>query len=232
MAATIAHEVKNPLSSIKSIAQVMGEDAQLRREYGRDIDLIVGETDRLNRSVTQLLSFARPAPATERTTLDQLIRTTVDLLRAEAVAARVSVEVQPPPLIELDSRSLAAVKDTLTNLLINALHATPQGGEVRVETVIKDSTIKISITDEGPGVPPEIRARIWDPFFTTKQRGTGLGLAIAAKRMQEIGGTVQLSPPDKTNCGAQFVLTFPRPINNTHNPGTPDADIKAKAKIN
>lgn len=210
MAATVAHEVKNPLSAIKSIAQVMREDDYLKREYARDLDLIVGETDRLSRSVTQMLSFARRAPqpdASQRA--DQLVRSILELFRSEAeshsVAVRSGIEAAE---IELDGARAAAVRDALTNLLLNALQATPAGGAVTVEARVEDGQLVLSVTDEGGGVPVENRERIWEPFFTTRQRGTGLGLAIVRRRIEEVGGAARLVS-SKTGEGARFELTVP-----------------------
>ncbi|HEX8707742.1 MAG TPA: histidine kinase dimerization/phospho-acceptor domain-containing protein, partial [Pyrinomonadaceae bacterium] len=134
MAATVAHEVKNPLSAIKSIAQVMREDESLNREYARDLNLIVGETDRLSRSVTQLLSFARTTPSVvSETRADELIRTVVELFRAEASGRGIKIECRAEVGRELDGVGAAAVRDALSNLLVNALQSMPSGGRVMVE---------------------------------------------------------------------------------------------------
>ncbi|HYE63961.1 MAG TPA: ATP-binding protein [Pyrinomonadaceae bacterium] len=209
MAATVAHEVKNPLSAIKSIAQVLSEDERLKHEYGRDLSLIVGETDRLSRSVTQLLSFARNAPpAITPSRADDLVRTIVELFRAEVRGRGISLECHAEAPCELDGARAAAVRDALSNLLINASQATPAGGRIRVEACIEGAELLISVSDSGAGVAPELRERIWEPFFTTKQRGTGLGLAIVRKRIAEAGGTARLSTQRKGE-GARFELCVP-----------------------
>ncbi len=134
MAATVAHEVKNPLSAIKSIAQVMREDEHLSREYTRDLDLIVGETDRLNRSVTQLLNFARHAPpAGAPAFTDELARTVVELFRLEAKGRRIQLRFHSETHELLDGAQVSAVRDALSNLLLNAIQATPAEGAVAVE---------------------------------------------------------------------------------------------------
>ncbi len=218
MAATVAHEVKNPLSAIKSIVQVMREDEQLKREYTRDLDLIVGETDRLSRSVTQMLSFARhaieadaPQPAGE------LVRAVCELFRAEA-ARRGIVIVAPEALAGasgangsatmLNGVRAAALRDALSNLLLNALQATPTGGRIMIEIRNEESGLMIGVIDGGQGVADEFRERIWEPFFTTKQRGTGLGLAIVRKRMTEVGGAACVMAPRRGE-GARFELRVP-----------------------
>lgn len=209
MAATVAHEIKNPLSAIKSIAQVMAEDELVSREYARDLSLIVGETDRLGQSVTQLLSFARrETPAELPLPADQLVDSVVRLFQLVADKDGVSIVSRVETQRELGGAAVSAVRVALSNLLLNALQATPKGREIRLTTRIEIDTLVIDVEDSGPGVSEEFRQRIWEPFFTTRQRGTGLGLAIVRKRMQEAGGTARLR--DRRNGrGATFELRVP-----------------------
>ncbi|HJR07184.1 MAG TPA: ATP-binding protein [Pyrinomonadaceae bacterium] len=210
MAATVAHEVKNPLSAIKSIAQVMREDERLSAEYTRDLDLIVGETDRLNRSVTQLLNFARHAPPTGAPArAGDLARSIVELFRAEAKSRNIQLDALCEANELLDGAQASAVRDALSNLLLNALQETPHGGRVLVEAVVRDGELLFAVTDGGAGVPAELRRRIWEPFFTTKQRGTGLGLAIVRKRIEDAGGQARLAPHTAGAGGARFELSLP-----------------------
>ena len=209
MAATVAHEIKNPLSAIKSIAQVMGEDESLSHEYARDLSLIVGETDRLGQSVTQLLSFARQeTPAELPMRADQLIRSVARLFEVTAEKDGITLSVKIEKDEELGGSAVSAVRVALSNLLLNALQATPEGGAITITQKIENSVMVILLQDSGPGVPDELQQRIWEPFFTTKQRGTGLGLAIVRKRMQEAGGTARLASRVNGE-GAKFELRVP-----------------------
>ncbi len=209
MAATVAHEVKNPLSAIKSIAQVMREDQRLGVEYARDLSLIVGETDRLSQSVTQLLSFARKEVAQEvPLRLGELIRASVGLFKASAAERRVNLNIRIEANDELGGTAVAAVRDALSNLVLNALHATPPGGEIIVTAMRDGTNLCITVEDSGAGIPTELRQRIWEPFFTTKQRGTGLGLAIVRKRIEEAGGSARLAAA-LNGGGARFELRVP-----------------------
>jgi signal transduction histidine kinase len=209
MAATVAHEVKNPLSAIKSIAQVMREDQSLAAEYERDLSLIVGETDRLSRSVTQLLSFARTAPPdASPVRVGEAVRAVVELFRAEARHRAVTLECRTLTDVEIGGAEAAALRDALSNLLTNALHATPANGRVTVEAGKLNEELLIEVADNGAGIRAELRDRIWEPFFTTKQRGTGLGLAIVRKRMEEVGGRATLGPQREAE-GARFHLRVP-----------------------
>jgi signal transduction histidine kinase len=209
MAATVAHEIKNPLSAIKSIAQVMGEDESLSHEYSRDLSLIVGETDRLGRSVTQLLSFARQElPSELPARSEQLIQSVVRLFQvnAEKEGIRLTTTIEKDE--ELDGAAVSAVRVALSNLLLNALQATPPGGEVKITQATEADELIIFVQDSGPGIPDDLRQRVWEPFFTTKQRGTGLGLAIVRKRMQEAGGNARLATR-ANGSGARFELRVP-----------------------
>lgn len=211
MAATVAHEVKNPLSAIKSIAQVMREDRNLSGEYTRDLELIVGETDRLSRSVTQMLNFARrPEPSAEKDQrLEDLVRAVVKLFGAEAkergIAIEMNFDVAPT---ELARAPAEAFRDALSNLLLNAIQATPTEGRVKVELRIDNENLVAAVADTGQGIAEELRGRIWEPFFTTRQRGTGLGLAIVRRRIEEVGGAARLVP-SRAGEGARFELTLP-----------------------
>lgn len=209
MAATVAHEIKNPLSAIKSIAQVMAEDEQVSREYARDLSLIVGETDRLGQSVTQLLSFARrETPAELPLPADQLIESVVRLFQVVADKDGIRITSRIETQEELGGAAVSAVRVALSNLLLNALQATPAGGEILITNKNEPGILVIAIQDNGPGVSQELRQRIWEPFFTTRQRGTGLGLAIVRKRMQEAGGTARLAE-QSNGWGATFELRVP-----------------------
>ena len=209
MAATVAHEVKNPLSAIKSIAQVMSEDEGLKRQHARDLSLIVGETDRLSKSVTQLLSFASKQPPTAMPCdAAELVRSVAALFRADAEERQICIQPIVDGNRELDGIQTAAVRDALSNLILNALQATPAGGTITLESVISADQILFSVADSGSGIPPEAQAKIWQPFFTTKQRGTGLGLAIVRKRMEQAGGTARLAPSSNGG-GARFELRMP-----------------------
>jgi signal transduction histidine kinase len=209
MAATVAHEIKNPLSAIKSIAQVMREDEQLNHEYERDLRLIVGETDRLSQSVTQLLSFARKESAAEQPLgVDELLHSVIDLFRANAREHGISLECEIRSDTNLTGKCVSALRDAVSNLLLNALQATPSGGHVNLIADAANGELAITVEDSGAGIAPDLRERIWEPFFTTRQRGTGLGLAIVRKRVQEVGGSASLGAP-RNSRGAVFHLRLP-----------------------
>jgi signal transduction histidine kinase len=217
MAATVAHEVKNPLSSIKSIAQVMKEDQALS-DYEADLSLIIGEVDRLNRTVSQLLAFSRPGrghAAASPVSLKELVDSTVALVASDAEERSVEIKVTIGQEILLPGDRAAALREALSNLVINAIHASPLGSTVAVRVEMEKgggdaSTLLLSVTDNGAGISEEMRARVFEPFYTTKPRGTGLGLAIVQRRVAELGGAVELVSPVSDGHGTRFCIRVPQ----------------------
>jgi signal transduction histidine kinase len=211
MAATVAHEIKNPLSAIKSITQVMQEDEEVSSEYGRDLELINSEVDRLNRSVTQLLSFSRPSVvATSSAALAEIVENVLAILRSEAEDRQVQLisRLETDPL--LNGETSAAIKEILLNLALNAVQSVKHGGAVTIESKKTEvGDLSLAVMDDGQGIPLTLRDKIFEPFFTTKQRGTGLGLAIVARRVRELDGSIQLRSPLENGSGARFELVLP-----------------------
>lgn len=220
MAAQVAHEVKNPLSAIKSIAQVMREEQALSG-YEQDLSLIVSEIDRLNRTVSQLLAFSRPSRADSRPVrLSDLINATVTLATAEAKERGVDLKVDAIDEVTLAGAEAGALREALSNIVLNAVQATEEGGEVRVQAALQtqprvlggdgaSATLILTVTDSGPGIPADAQQRVFEPFYSTKSRGTGLGLAIVQRRVVEMGGSVELASPVKEGHGTLFRLTVP-----------------------
>lgn len=214
MAATVAHEVKNPLSAIKSITQVMREDEEVSREYGRDLDLITGEVDRLSRSVSQLLSFSRQsataAVAAPPASLREIVDNVLFLARAEVQQRLVKITAELHSDPKFDGEKAVAVKEILLNLVLNAVQAINLEGEVKIESGLEgDGQLRINVTDSGAGISADIQEKIFEPFFTTKQRGTGLGLAIVARRVRDLNGSIRTVSPLFDSRGTRFVLILP-----------------------
>lgn len=223
MAAQVAHEVKNPLSSIKSIAQVMREEKSLG-QYDEDLGLIVSEIDRLNRTVSQLLAFSRPSHAdSQPVQLSDLISTTVALASAEAKDRGVELRIESESDIKLTGSQAGAMREAFSNIVLNAIQATDTGGIVTIEAGVRrggtasrvrplDSAIAmltLSVTDTGPGIPADAQQRVFEPFYSTKSRGTGLGLAIVQRRVVELGGSVDVTSPVDEQNGTMFRLIVP-----------------------
>lgn len=208
MAAVVAHEVKNPLASISGALQVLGQRMASDSTDGRIVDMVVQRLRDLNSMVDELLVFARPRSLTlSRVPLARLLRGVAGLVSANpkwaSLDLRVTVE---PPEAELlvDAGQLQGV---LLNLLLNAAQASGGEGVVELVGTLDGPRANIMVTDDGPGVVPELRERIFDPFFTTRTRGSGLGLAVARQVVEAHGGTISLHCPETG--GARFVLALP-----------------------
>ncbi len=214
MSARIAHNVKNPLSSMKTIVQLLEEDATLPARVRHDCRMVVEELDRLNRKIAQILRYAKPARDTDRPAdLAAVVRRTLELARAHAEMRRVRLEFEPSGDSFLVLGGEEAAGDIVSNLVVNAVEASAEGGCVRVTLengAGKDSgRTLLSVEDDGPGVPADLREKIFQPFFTTRSGGTGLGLAIVARRAEEAGGSVEFSSArDADPPGARFVVRF------------------------
>jgi len=217
MAATVAHEVKNPLSAIKSIAQVMREDRSLGA-YGRDLDLIISEINRLSSTVSQLLAFSRtgsrPVAGGARVKLQDLIASALAVLRAEAETRGVQVDVSDGSDCMLSGHEAEALTEVLINLTLNAVQASPPGGRVSIDMkleagngriAMRGGLLELSISDQGAGISADERSKIFEPFYTTKPRGTGLGLAIVRRRINELQGTLDIVSPGPQG-GATFIV--------------------------
>ncbi|HKP13778.1 MAG TPA: ATP-binding protein [Blastocatellia bacterium] len=220
MAAQVAHEVKNPLSAIKSIAQVMREEEALK-DYDRDLELIVSEIDRLNRTVSQLLAFSRPSRADQRPVpLAELLDSSVALITAEAKEQGVAIKTEPADAVTLTGAQAGALREALSNLVINAVQAMGGGGEVTIRAHVEAARrakqdaarLVLTVTDDGPGIPADAQQKVFEPFYSTKSRGTGLGLAIVQRRAVELGGIVELISPVADGQGTQFRLSVPLAI--------------------
>lgn len=210
-AAAMAHEVKNPLSSIKTLAQLMREDPEVESRYSRDLGFILGEVDRLNRTVQQLLSFARPGSTREdEVHLSELLAVTAEVLQRVHATAETRIEHSIEPQLKLRRASTEALQQVVLNLVLNAIQASPPGSTVTLEACTdRAGDIAITVTDQGTGISPEIRARMFEPFFTTRHKGTGLGLAIVRKHVEEMRGSIEVESPVAANRGARVTVTLP-----------------------
>lgn len=211
VAAAIAHEVKNPLSSIRTLAQLMQEDSQTNSRYGRDLAYMISEADRLNRSVQQLLSFSRPLPEpVEEVNVTELLETMAQVLERQYAGASVQVGHSVAPGLIVKRSSGELIRQIVLNLVLNAIQASEPGGRVCLEVAeAPEGKISISVTDQGAGVPEAIRDKIFEPFFTTKQRGTGLGLAIVRDNVRHLGGEIRLESPVNGGQGTRAVVVLP-----------------------
>lgn len=193
LAAEIAHEIRNPLTVIKLLHGPLGADFSTDDPRRRDLQIITEKIEQLEGLVTRVLSFAR-APATihSRWSLDEILGDTNHLLRAKLNQAGVQLHYTPPGKPATVDVHKGQLQQVFLNLALNALHAMPQGGELRVTCSLEASSIHIDFTDTGGGIPPEVQPRIFESFLSTRAGGTGLGLTIAQRIVKDHHGVLQL----------------------------------------
>ncbi len=214
---TIAHEVRNPLGSIRLATQLLSEPddrfAPLPKEERTEIDeyttIIIKEVDRLNRSIEQLLAFGKPAISdTERCKIDQLLDNCIATYQPELDRNGIEVvrDYAECPYVNINQDGITQV---IFNLFSNAIEAMESGGRLTIKTYTEDEpkTLNIRIQDTGPGISTNEIPHLFDAFYTTKQKGTGLGLYISQKILGLHGGSIEVDKNLST--GTAFILTLP-----------------------
>jgi len=196
MAAVVAHEVKNPLAGIRGAIQIIGGRLPTDGTDRRMVGEIVARIDALDDLMKDLLIFARPPkPRPQLTDLTRLMAATVELLREDPALQKVSVTIEGGALLTMADATLLQI--VFHNLLINSAQAMQGQGSIRVSVDDAKPMCRIAITDQGPGIPPDIRDKVFTPFFTTKSRGSGLGLATCRRLVEAHRGTIAVdSPPE------------------------------------
>lgn len=206
MAAVIAHEVKNPLAAVRGAIQVIGKRLAAGSREAAVITDIIARIDTLNLLVRDLLLFARP-PQPRPIAIDVLgvLGITVDLLRADDSHGAVVVTIDgDAPHILADAELLKIV---FLNLLINSAQAMKGQGEIGIQVSRDGNDCVVVVTDTGPGIPPEVRGRLFTPFVTTKSRGTGLGLSTVKRLIEAHQGSIRVDSP--ASGGAQITVRLP-----------------------
>ncbi len=221
LAAGVAHEIRNPLSSIKGFATYFRERYRDNPDDRQTAETMISEVDRLNRVITQLLEFARPMTMKRTpTSIQAVIRHALKMVEGQARGKGVVIETDLPsaiPEILLDADRMSQV---LLNLVLNAIAATDGGGRIRVSLARNDDrTIRVVITDTGAGIRQEDLPRVFDPYFTTKPSGTGLGLPIVQKIVEAHGGAIRLE--SEAGKGTTATLLLPSAIQEERVKGDP-----------
>ena len=213
MAASISHNLKNPLGSIKTILQVQMENPALPESIRGETRMVLEEIGRLSSKLNQLLQFSRPTvrggAVAAICDASAVVEEVNGVLRHEAERRGVALSVKVVADVRKLAASPEAVSEILSNLVVNALEATARGGHVNVSGSANGEGFLFSVEDDGPGVPESVREKILQPFFTTKTQGTGLGLAIVARRVAEFGGQLDWESPVRDGRGTRFRVTLP-----------------------
>jgi len=204
----MAHEIKNPLSAIKTFAEYLPEkyqDPMFREKFFR---IVQAEIDRINTIVRELLDFAKPSPLQlQPIDVSQLLEDTLGLLSNQLLKQGVDVRRSFHDngfTIQADPNQLRQV---ILNVLLNSLEAMPSGGRLEVSTTVRDGQAILRVIDTGCGIPPEHQGKLFDPFFTTKERGMGLGLAIVKGVVERHGGRITIS--SRPGAGTTVELALP-----------------------
>jgi signal transduction histidine kinase len=184
MAAGVAHEIRNPLSSIKMTVQMLREGAKDAEPF----DLVLREIERLELTAAELTGASQPLRK-EAVKLDTVVDDVLELMRRrlEHLGVRVEKAYSPVPEVQVD---VARFKRCVMNLLLNGAQAMPSGGPLRVAVAPRDGRIRFAVTDAGAGVPAEVGPKVFEPFVTTKQDGVGLGLALTKRIVEDHGGAI------------------------------------------
>jgi len=209
LTAGLAHEIRNPLGTIKGAAQIMedyhGEDDPRRKV----VELLVRETDHLDAVLGRFLDFARPAsPGTSEVDLGRLARETAEMLEAQRKEGGHTIEVEPSATGFSVRGDATLLKQVFVNLGLNALQAMPAGGALRIGLERRGGSCAVLFEDEGPGIPEQDLPSIFNPFFTTKHRGEGLGLAVSYRIVRDHGGEIHVE--NRTGGGCRFTVILPR----------------------
>jgi two-component system, NtrC family, sensor histidine kinase HydH len=194
LSAGLAHEIRNPLASIEGAANVLQRETlseERRREF---CDIIQKESRRLNRLLTSFLDFAKPRPPQLRMVgLDDLFDSVMVLAQHAGHAQQLEVRKDVQPTLSTLECDPDQMQQVLLNLVMNAIHAMPQGGTVVLAAHQDETKTTIDVHDQGSGISPHDLDRIFDPFFTSKERGSGLGLSVAHQIVSQHGGTLTIA---------------------------------------
>lgn len=219
LSAYFAHEIRNPLTSVKLNLQRMDRWARLGKvpEFCMEpIEISLREVERLSASVQDVLQLSRSEEAVpEPFSLHDLVADSTHLLQSrferQGVGLRLDLDAEADRVLARPGQ----VKSVVLNLMINALEAQPGGGFLEISSELIRSqgfngpVVAVRFKDGGPGIPPEIRGRVFEPFFTTKPNGSGIGLAVASRAVADNHGRLYLEPAFTDKGGAEFVMAFP-----------------------
>jgi signal transduction histidine kinase len=211
LAATVAHEIRNPLNSVSmGLQRLKGEftPTQDPDDYARFLDLMQAEVRRLNSIVEQFLSLARPLNLKrENISVETFLNEVTTLIAGDANASNVKIDLKVAPGLPALQADPNYLKQLLLNLILNGVQAMPRGGALTIDAHADKNSLQLTVSDHGTGMTAETLAHIFEPYFTTKRNGSGLGLSIARRIAEAHGGTITVeSEPDN---GSRFRILLP-----------------------
>jgi two-component system sensor histidine kinase AtoS len=222
LAASIAHELRNPLSSIKGAAQFLQKEYEHEASIVEFLGIIIDEVNGLSRLTTEFLEYARPMEFDiGAVNANEIVAKTLALMNvhiAESGAVAREKLAQELPMIQADGKQLEHV---LRNLILNSLQAMPSGGEITISTrSVGGHSVELAVSDTGTGIPEEKLRSIFVPFFTTKTKGTGLGLSVVQKIIENHSGRIEVDSIMGQGTTFRMIL----PIAGAVRPSPPEAD--------
>jgi len=211
----MAHEIRNPLAAMSGSVQMLAEHGSIGGKDGRLLEIVLRESDRLNKLITDFLAYARPSSPNKVTIdLKPMIDDMRQLLLADARFEKIDIINRIPShaLIQADVHQLCQV---FMNLLHNSADAMPEGGSIVIESRFllsgaegfrKSPAVLLSVTDNGKGIEAEIAKHVFEPFWTSKADGTGLGLAVIYRIIEAHGGSISVESPPTGGCCFSIML--------------------------
>jgi signal transduction histidine kinase len=207
LAAGLAHEIRNPLSSIIGSVEILKDKFKNDKEGAEFAEIMKKELKKMNDKLNEFLRFAKPTPVQSvPNNLNDVVKATVNFVQNQALKAGVAIRIELDdslPIIPMDAEQL---KQALLNLILNAMQAMPKGGNITTGTWKSEKIIGFFVEDDGPGIPENLREKVFEPFYTTKADGTGLGLSIVKQLVEAMHGNVT-ARQGKT--GARFEVEIP-----------------------
>ncbi|HSK29055.1 MAG TPA: ATP-binding protein, partial [Candidatus Limnocylindria bacterium] len=211
LAATVAHEVRNPLNAISMGLQRLKLEfhpAEDRDQYSHLTELMLSEAHRLNSIVEQFLSLARPVEINaEALPLEEILKELAELQANDAQRSQVQIRVIAAPDLPPLKADPNYMTQVLLNLMLNGMQAMPEGGTLTLEAKTSKDKFIIAVSDTGPGIAPENLSRVFEPYFSTKPQGSGLGLAISLRIIEAHGGTITVA--NQADGGCRFEICLP-----------------------
>lgn len=206
--AGVAHEIRNPLNSIRLGLELLGRRLEKGTARVGEVREAMEEVDRLDRILARLLAFGRPALEDRALQpITPLVERAVAMVNKQSEQKGVSIQVEseetPPPEADVDGLQ---VEQVVINLLLNAIEASPSGGSVHVGVTGDDGSVRVVVSDDGPGIPDDVRDHVFDPYFTTRDAGNGLGLAVSREVMAHHGGSLSF---ETEIGGTTFTIRLP-----------------------
>lgn len=208
LSAGLAHEIRNPLASIAGAAGILQRNSNLERKNLECLEIITKECQRLNRLLSNFLEFARPrTPHFQQIDIIPVLDSVLELARHAPGKQQIDLRTNLAPQLPRVESDPELLKQVLLNLVMNAIQAMPDGGDVVVSAAPQHGRMLIQVKDGGIGIKPENLDRIFDPFFTTKDNGSGLGLSVAHQIVEQHGGMLTAAAnPDR---GTTFTVSLP-----------------------